>query len=149
MPHGVLADHLGIDELQQVIRAARLETSPREPVPAERLAPDHRAGRLSVDIEVADGRPPYYVIDSRGVAREKPARQRVFEPVHDVAGGLDARDALYREQRAKYLVLEHRGPGRQSSRKRWRNEPSGLGNRLPPPKQASFAGSTLLVIQNA
>ena len=54
VPHRVLGDHLRIDELQQVVGAAGLEPGAGQAVAAERLAADHRAGDLAVDVEVAD-----------------------------------------------------------------------------------------------
>ena len=52
----VLGHDPRLDELQQVVRAAGLRAGARQPVAAERLAADHRAGDRAVDVEVADRR---------------------------------------------------------------------------------------------
>src|SRR5947209_11832560 len=58
MPHRVLRHHARLDELEQVVRPACLGPDPGAAVAAERLAPDHRAGDVAVDVEVADGHAP-------------------------------------------------------------------------------------------
>ena len=52
----VLGHRARLDELQQVVGAARLGAGAGEAPAAERLAADHRAGDLAVDVEVADRR---------------------------------------------------------------------------------------------
>ncbi len=52
-PDGVLGDHPGLHELQQVVRAAGLRAHPAHAGAAERLAPHHGAGDRPVDVEVA------------------------------------------------------------------------------------------------
>src|SRR5688572_21116552 len=71
--HRVLGDHVGLDEVQQVVRPARLRARAGEPVAAERLAPDHRASDGAVDVEVADRRALDDAVDGVRVAREQPA----------------------------------------------------------------------------
>ena len=54
MPGRVLGDDPRVGELQQVVGPSGLRADAGEPVAAERLAADHRAGGAAVDVEVAD-----------------------------------------------------------------------------------------------
>ena len=74
--HRVLAHRPRLDELQQVVGAAGLQAGPRQPVAAERLAADHRAGDPAVDVQVADRRALADAADGRRVAGEQPAGER-------------------------------------------------------------------------
>src|SRR3954462_3123252 len=53
--HRVPGPAARIDELEQVVGAARLGADAGPAVAAERLSPDHRAGDVAVDVEVAHG----------------------------------------------------------------------------------------------
>ncbi len=61
--HGVLRHRAGLDELQQVVRAAGLRAGAGQAPAAERLAADHRAGDLAVDVQVADRGAVGHVLD--------------------------------------------------------------------------------------
>ena len=74
---GVLADDDRLDEVQEVVGPARLGAVAGEPVAAERLAADHRAGGAAVDVEVADRGAAGDGRDRRRVAREEAAGQRL------------------------------------------------------------------------
>ena len=76
VPDGVLGHHARLDELQQVAGAAGLGAGAGQPVAAERLAADHRARDLAVDVEVADRRAVGDVVDGLRVAREQAAGER-------------------------------------------------------------------------
>ena len=89
VPDRVLGHDAGLDEVQQVIGAAGLRARPRQAVAAERLAPDHRAGRRAVDVEVADRRAGDDVRDRARVAAEQPAGQRDRQRVDAIAGLVD------------------------------------------------------------
>src|SRR3954453_18733413 len=106
MPDRVLGDHRRLDELQQVRGTARLRAGPGEPVATERLAADHRARDLAVDVEVADGRPAGPVVDGARRAREQPAGEAERRGVDAVARLLDGLDALDRQQRTEDLLLQ-------------------------------------------
>ena len=76
MPHRVLGDDARLDELQQVVRAAGLRAGAGQAVAAERLARDHRARDVAVDVEVADRQPAADALDDAGVAAEEAAGER-------------------------------------------------------------------------
>src|SRR5689334_19624940 len=103
VPHGVLGHHARLDELEQVARAAGLGARAGEPVAAERLAGDHRAGDRAVDVEVADRNARLDVLDGVRVAGEEAGGERERRAVERVAGGLDVLDPLDRQQRPEDL----------------------------------------------
>ena len=119
--------HARLDELQQVAGAAGLGAGARQAVAAERLAGDHRAGDLAVDVEVADracarrrGRP------CRGLRENRPPVSANGERVDAVAGVLDVAHALDGEQRAEDLLVQHGRVGGQvgGQRSGCANQPS-------------------------
>src|SRR5262245_12684605 len=103
--HRVLGDRARLAELQQVVRPAGLRPGSRETPTAERLAPDHRAGDLAVDVEVADGRARGDARDRRRAAAEEPGGQRERRGLDGRAGGIDAGDDLDAEDGAEDLLL--------------------------------------------
>src|SRR3954470_8950636 len=128
VPHGVLGHHARLDELEQVARATRLGAGAGEPVAAERLAGDHRAGDRAVDVEVADRHPRLDVLDGVRVAREQAGGERERGAVERVAGGLDVPDPLDGQQRAEDLLVDDRRVGGQVGGQRGDGEPAAVGH---------------------
>jgi len=110
--------------VQQVVVSAGLRAGPRQPVAAERLAPDHRPGRRAVDVEVADRRALDDTLNGARVAAEQPARQRDRQRVDAVHRLVDAGDGLDRQQRPEHLVAQHRRVVRQPGRDDRRDVPA-------------------------
>src|SRR3954470_14599328 len=101
VPHRVLGDDARLDELEQVVGPSGLRSDARAAVAAERLPADHRAGDVAVHVQVADRRAPRHALDRRRRAGEQPAGERKRRRLHGVAGRIDARHALQRDQRAE------------------------------------------------
>src|SRR4051794_28442988 len=104
--HRVLGDHAGLDEAEQVVRAAGLGARAGDAVAAEGLAGDHRAGDRAVDVEIADRQPRDEVVDRARVAREQAAGEREAQGVDALDGLVEVPDALDGQQRAEDLVAQ-------------------------------------------
>src|SRR5690349_17261589 len=105
VPHRVLRYSTRLDELQQVVRAARLGARAGQPVAAERLAADHRPGDPAVDVQIPDrGQLPHAANGAR-IAREEATGQRERKPIHHLAGMLDVADRLDGQYGPEDLLL--------------------------------------------
>ena len=139
-------DHARLDELEQVVGAAGLGADAREPVAAERLAADDRAGDVAVDVEVADGQPARHRRDRGRVAARRArrsarraGRRRARSAASTLGDGLDGED------RAEDLLGEDRRVGRQTGgddRARRTSRRLGDARRAPRPRPVRAASST-------
>src|SRR5204863_8831148 len=102
MTHCVLGHHARLDELEEVVRAARLRADAGAAVASEWLTTDHRSSDVAVHVEVADGRAPHDLFDRRRATGEEPAGEREWRRVDGVARRIHVRHALHGEQRAEY-----------------------------------------------
>src|SRR5262249_11406657 len=93
--HGIFCDSPGEQELQQVIRAARLGADARKLEPAERLSVYEGARDLAVDVQVADTELPLDAGDVVRAARVQSAREGVGSAVGDLQGVLQVTRPQY------------------------------------------------------
>src|ERR1043166_6482809 len=80
----LLRDALRLEEQEQVVASARLAVGAAHVEAAERMAADHRAGALAVQVQVADEELVARALELRRVPRVDRAREPVVRVVRDL-----------------------------------------------------------------
>src|SRR5450756_2128385 len=109
--HRVLRRHARLEELQQVVRPARLRADAAHLEAAERLALDERSGDAAVDVEIADAVIAQEPLEGSRAAADEAAGEGVLDAVGDgqrlvYVGGLqdgdhETEDLLLRDDRVR------------------------------------------------